>query len=306
MTYIEQLRLSKNKAQVAFQEFALSTRKHPNHLFCFFEGKDNPYYVPRIKHFTSLYQPINCGNRDSVLKIHTLISNRPEYSNYKKAFFIDRDFNKPLERLNLPIFETPCYSVENLYVSVDVLKEILVNEFHLSEFSDSDIIEACVSLYNERQNEFHDAVCLFNSWYACLIEIRNSTGKITGVNLDEKLPKDYIDVTLQSVTCNYDLNSIENAYPNATKIGEIILINKLAEFGNCEKRKVFRGKYEMQFLIKFIQLLLQDSNSNKIVVKSKINYAFNDNLSNQQAINIFEGYAETPESLIEYLETITQ
>ena len=79
MTYLEQLRQSKDKAQVAFHEFALSTRKYPNHLFCFFEGKDNPYYVPRIKRFTSHYQPIKCGNRDSVLKIHTLISNRPEY-----------------------------------------------------------------------------------------------------------------------------------------------------------------------------------------------------------------------------------
>ena len=52
MSYIEELRQSKNKAQVAYQEFALSTKKLPTHLFCFFEGKDNPYYVPRIKRFT--------------------------------------------------------------------------------------------------------------------------------------------------------------------------------------------------------------------------------------------------------------
>lgn len=306
MTYIEQLRLSKDKAQVAFQEFALSTRKYSNHLFCFFEGKDNPYYVPRIKRFTALYQPIKCGNRDSVLKIHTLISNRPEYSNYKKAFFIDRDFNKPYEQSNPPVFETPCYSIENFYVSVDVFKEILVNEFHLSEFSDNNIVEVCISLYQERQNEFHDVVCLFNSWYACLIEIRNATGKTTGVSLDEKLPKGFIDVTLQSVTCKYDLDTIKSTFPNATEVEEIMLNEKLVEFANCERRKVFRGKYEMQFLIKFIQLLLQDSNTSKSVVKTKINYAFGDNLSNQQAINVFEGYAETPESLIEYLRTVTQ
>lgn len=306
MTYLEQLRQSKDKAQVAFQEFALSTRKYPNHLFCFFEGKDNPYYVPRIKRFTQYYQPIKCGNRDSVLKIHTLISNRPEYSNYKKAFFIDRDFNNTLDQSNPPIFETPCYSVENLYVSANVFKEILINEFHLSEFSDSNIVEVCISLYQDRQDEFHDAVCLFNSWYACLIEIRNSTGKTTGVNLDEKLPKGYIDVTLQSVTCKYDLDTIKSTFPDATELEETTLNNKLIEFANCDRRNVFRGKYEMQFLIKFIQLLLQDSNTAKSVVKSKINYAFGDNLSNQQAINVFEGYAETPEGLIEYLRTVTQ
>lgn len=269
MTYLEQLRQSKDKAQVAFHEFALSTRKYPNHLFCFFEGKDNPYYVPRIKRFTQYYQPIKCGNRDSVLKIHTLISNRPEYSNYKKAFFIDRDFNNTLEQLNPPIFETPCYSVENLYVSVNVFKEILINEFHLSEFSDSNIVEVCISLYQDRQNEFHNAVCLFNSWYACLIEIRNSTGKTTGVNLDEKLPKGYIDITLQSVICKYDLDTIRSTFPDATELEETTLNSKLVEFTNCDRRNVFRGKYEMQFLIKFIQLLLQDSNTSKSVVKSK-------------------------------------
>jgi hypothetical protein len=306
MTYLEQLRQRKDKAQVAFQEFALSTRKYPNYLFCFFEGKDNPYYVPRIKRFTSHYQPIKCGNRDSVLKVHTLISNHPEYNDYKKAFFIDRDFNKPHKQSYPPIFETPCYSVENLYVSVDVFKEILINEFHLSEFSDNDIVEICISIYQERQKEFHDAVCLFNCWYACLIEIRNSTGKTTGVNLDDKLPKGFIDVTLESIKCNYDFNTIKQTFPDAAEIEEMMLNNKLVEFANCEKRKVFRGKYEMQFLIKFIQLLLHDSNSSKTIMKSKINYAFGDNLSNQQAINVFEGYAETPESLIEYLQTVTQ
>jgi hypothetical protein len=305
MTYLEQLRQSKDKAQVAFTEFMNSTGEFPNHLFCFFEGKDNPYYVPRIKRFTSNYRPIQCGGRDKVLKVYELIINRPEYANYKKAFFIDRDFNEPIELKNPPIFETPCYSVENLYVSVDVLKEILINEFHWSEFSDKNIIEVCVSLYQERQNEFHDAVCLFNAWYACLIEIRNTIGQTTGVNLDDKLPKGYVDITLQSITCNYDLETIKNDFPNATEIEEEMLNSKLIEFGSCDRKKVFRGKYELQFLIKFIQLLLQDSKTSKSVAASKINYAFNDNLSNQQAINIFEGYAETPESLIEYLQIVT-
>lgn len=306
MSYLEELRRSRDKAQVAFQEFALSTGKYPDHLFCFFEGKDNAYYVPRIKRYTSHYQPIKCGNRDSVLKTHTLISNRPEYDDYKKAFFIDRDFNTPHGESDPPIFETPCYSIENLYVSVDVFREILANVFHLLEFGDRDVFEGCISLYRERQNEFHDAVCLFNSWYACLIEIRNSTGKTTGVNLEDKLPKGFIEVTLEAVTCNYNLDSIKDKFPNATEIEEIVLNAKLDEFRNCEKGKVYRGKYEMQFLIKFIQLLLQDSHSSRAVVKSKITSSFGDHLSHQQAIDIFGGYAETPESLTEYLQAVTR
>ena len=112
MSYIEELRLSRDKAQVAFQEFALSTSRFASHLFCFFEGKDNSYYVPRIKRYADNYHPIKCGNKDSVLKVHRLISNRSEYSKYKKAFFIDRDFNTSVTASIVPIFETPCYSLD--------------------------------------------------------------------------------------------------------------------------------------------------------------------------------------------------
>jgi len=115
MSYLQQLRQSRNKAQVAFHEFTLSTREFPTHLFCFFEGKDNAYYVPRIKQFTTQY-------------LHRLIAQKTEYDKYKVGFFIDRDFNKELPLIYPPIFETPCYSIENLYVSKDVFKEILINE----------------------------------------------------------------------------------------------------------------------------------------------------------------------------------
>lgn len=100
------LRKGRDKPATAFSNFMLSTRQYPTHLFCFFEGKDNPYYIPRIKKFTSNCLPINCGGREVVLEVHRLISAKPEYSNYKKAFFIDRDFNPPHTALQLPIFNS--------------------------------------------------------------------------------------------------------------------------------------------------------------------------------------------------------
>ncbi len=305
MTYIEKLRQSKDKPQVAFLEFAQSTSRLSSHLFCFFEGKDNAYYVPRIKRYTEKYHPIKCGGRDKVLETYRIITNRPEYEKYKKAFFIDRDFNEPLSPKNPPIFETPCYSIENLYVSVDVFKEILTNEFHLSEVSDQ-AFDECISIFIERQREFHNAVTLFNAWYACLVEIRNATGKQTGVNLDDKLPKGFVDISLHSVTTNYGLDKIKLNFPEATEFEEDQLNSKLIDFQSCDSKKVFRGKYEISFLIKFIQLILQDANSTRTILKNKINFAFGDasGINNEQAINIFEGYAETPQNLVEYLQKV--
>jgi Protein of unknown function (DUF4435) len=310
MTYLEELRQSKNKPQVAFNEFMLSTRAFSAHLFCFFEGKDNAYYVPRVKQFTAKYHPIKCGGREKVLAVQQLIANHTEYDRYKKAFFIDRDFNAPLQPAFSSIFETPCYSVENFYVSIVVFKEILTNEFHLSEVTDKVIFDNCLSIFSVRQAEFHQAICLFNAWYACLIDAKNATGAQTGVNLEDKLPKNFIEFTLKIVKSQYDLTTIQLLFPNATAIETDQLKTKLLLFQDCEQHKVFRGKYELQFLIELIRLLLKDAASPKIIfnTKTKLNFAFGDasSINNEQTINIFSGYAETPESLIEYLKKVTQ
>ena len=301
---VDDLRKSKDIAQVAFTEFTLSTREYPDSLFCFFEGKDNPYYVPRIKHYTSNYYPISCKGREKVIKVHSLISEKSEYNSYKKAFFIDRDFHKPLEQVNPPIFETPCYSIENFYVSVGVFKEILLNSFHLTEYDNGIVIENCLSLYEQRQAEFHKATLLFNAWYACLIEIRDQTGQTTGVTLDEKFPRDFVKISLESVTSSYNQETIQRKFPNAIPVDQNTLNNKIQEFENCDQCKTFRGKYEMQFLTTIIRLLIEDSINPKSVINSRINFDFSSNLTNDQAINVFSGYAETPESLKEYLTTV--
>ncbi|MBE9183872.1 DUF4435 domain-containing protein [Microcoleus sp. LEGE 07076] len=300
MSYIEKLRKSREKSQVAYAEFALHTKKGKDGLFCFFEGNDNAYYVPRIKRFTDNYYPINCGGRDKVLEVYRLITIHAEYDKYKKAFFIDRDFNEPLPPHNPPIFETPCYSIENFYASVDVFKEILKNELHLSEVSD-EAFQVCISLFTQRQQEFHQATSLINAWYACLIEIRNQTGNQTGVNLVDKLPKDFIHFTLDSVVQKYDCETIKHKFPQALEVSEDILNIKLDDFTRCEQYKTFRGKYEMEFVVTMIQLILQDSSNSKNYIKDKIKFTFGEKLSNEQAISLFSVYAETPESLNNYL-----
>ena len=307
MTYAEELRKSRNKPQVAFTEFANATRKNPGHLFCFFEGKDNAYYVSRIKRFTENYYPVKCGGKQSVLDVYTLITGKEEYRKYKLGFFIDRDFNPSIGDKNPPIYETPCYSVENLYVSISVFKEILTNEFHLSEVSDSNF-EKLVDLYKQRQKEYHNSVLLFNSWYASLIERRENENMKTGVTLDDKLPNSFIVTSLDEVKSSYDFQKIKETFPNAIEVDYTEIEKKMKLFQGEEMHKVFRGKYELEFLIKMIREILKDSRTEKKVVSSKIDFSFGDgsNLGQQQALNIFEAYAETPKSLLDYLKLIVE
>jgi hypothetical protein len=310
MSYLETLNKSKDKPQVAYQEFMLQTRQNTDGLFCFFEGKDNAYYSPRIKRFTDKYHPIMCGGRDKVLEVHRLINCHREYDKYKKAFFIDRDFNKPLPPYNPPVFETPCYSIENFYVSVDVFREILKNEFHLSEVSDP-VFQVCMTLFKQRQEEFHQAVVVFNASYACLIEIRNKTGNKTGVNLDDKFPKNFIKISLDLVEQKYDFDKIKQTFPKALEFSEELLNSKIVEFRNCNHANVFRGKYEMWFLLVFLRLIVIDSNKSQEFIGQKLTFKFNNDystnnpiLTNEQALTVFSGYAETPEVLNEYLKQV--
>ncbi len=306
MLNADDLRKSKDKAQVAYSEFMLSTERFSDSLFCFFEGKDNPYYVSRIKQFTMKYHPIKCGGRENVLKVHKLINNKREYDKYKKGFFIDRDFNEPLKPKSLLIFETPCYSIENFYVSITVFKEILTNEFSISEASDNALFNLCLNLFSERQREFHRAVCLFNAWYACLIDEKVKYGKETGVSLEDKFPRGFLEFSLDGVIQKYDFERIKDKFLNATEISTDQLNEKYSEFLICEQHKVFRGKYEMEFLLKFINMLLIDAKSSQKYLQKKINFTFGDgSMNNEQAIAVFGIYAETPESLIEYLKVVS-
>ncbi len=202
-----------------------------------------------------------------------------------------------------PIFETPCYSIENFYVSLDAFKEILKNEFQLSDLND-DVYKSCVDIFTARQKEFHEAVTLFNAWYACLIKIRNENGLKTGVNLEDKLPENFINFSLEKISSNYNLQIIKNNFPNATEVSEEILNRKVIDFKSCDHCKVFRGKYEMQFLLKIIELIIKDSQSDKKCIKQKISFSFGSALSNTQAISVFSAYAETPKILNDYLEEV--
>lgn len=304
MNYLETLRQSKEKEQVAYQAFMLKAKDAETQFFCFFEGKDSPYYASRISFYYPKNIPINCGGRENVLKVHALIKNHREYDKYKKAYFMDKDFNPTLPAQDPPIFETPCYSIENFYTSCEVFEAILL---HFFGFSAQDVdFQACLQLYKDRQKEFHEATLLFNAWYACLIDLRNSAGKKTGVSLAEKLPKDFITISLDSVTQQYDLALIKRTFPDATPINATDLEAKIQIFQACNAQQTFRGKFEMQFLLEMIFLLIDDANTKnkQIFVKNKINATFGQGarMNNEQGLLAFSGQAETPQSLKDYLQ----
>jgi Protein of unknown function (DUF4435) len=305
MSYLDTLKNSKSKEQVVYQEFMLSVKHSTEHFFAFFEGGDNAYYYPRIAAYTQNIKTFFCGGRDAVLKVYDLIIIHSEYDKYKKGFFIDRDFNPPLPSRTPPIFETSCYAIENFYVSVDVFERILANVFHLSNIRHPEYT-VFLNHYTGLQQQFHDAVLLFNAWYACLIDIRNKTGVQTGVNLDDCLPKDalrksFVIVTLASVTNNYDMAKILATFPAAPSLPNHVLQAKITEFQACVQYQTFRGKYELNFLMDFLNVA---NGQNIGGYKFKYPFAGATNTI-ERYLQMFTSYADTPDELRDYLKIVT-
>lgn len=304
MSYAKNLRESREKASVAFHEFALNASKFRSHLFCFFEGEkgtDNPYYVPRIKTKFSDQYPIRCGGKKHVLKVYDLIKAKAEYEKYKTAYFIDKDFDSSQAAVRPNLFETPCYSIENLYVSASVFSEILKNTLSITP-GDAEY-DKCMTLFCRLQGEYHNAVLLFNAWYSLLIDMRNTNGINTGVNLDDKLPDGFISFKLDHVEKKYTIETIGALFPNAPKVDHAAIDERLEYFKSCDMCKVLRGKYELYFVTRFIDMLITDSKTKKCLIGVPINTSFG-LLSNDQAISVFSGYAETPKKLLDYIDSL--
>lgn len=153
------------------------------------------------------------------------------------------------------------------------------------------------------QKAFHEAVTLFNAWYACLIHIRNTTNQQTEVSLGEDpIPKEFVTIALTGVSNNYDMDLLRLKYPDSLPIENQLIEDKILEFSIQNKGRIFRGKFEMGFMLRILTDLIQDSKTNKMFISKPVKY----NIPNTQAISQFSQYAETPECLITYLQKVTR
>ncbi len=186
MTPQELLKKKSASINVIYHKFVLiSSKLGQSVLYCFFEGnEDGSYYISRINKFFNSTEPIVCKGKDNVIGIFYKLNQKNKSDAYKKAFFVDRDFDDPQNVEGL--YETPAYSIENLYCSENCFKKILQNEFHLNS-TDSEF-EQCIIFYGDRKKEFHNAVLLFNAWYYS----KKRLGKCN-VSLDKRFPDQFIN-----------------------------------------------------------------------------------------------------------------
>jgi Protein of unknown function (DUF4435) len=291
---VDNLRASRHRPVTVFTEFTRLYKQYESALYCFFEGEDSKYYTIRIKTIANPSKDIGmiCNGKQGVLGIHRMLSSRKYYANAITAYFVDRDFDA-LIGVN-EIYETPCYSLENFYTSIQCFADILRSEFKLGELNENH--KKCISLYKDLQKEFHDAVELLNIWIAC------QRDRATEINISNLSVLDFVSIELNGILLNYTIDDLIARFPTAPVLTNIELDSKKAELLSRNRQKSFRGKFEIEFLDIFLKKLSQEANKGSYpYFDCKVKVVLN--LSKRTIISNLSQYADTPDCLRAYLES---
>lgn len=299
---IQKVKEARNKGVVAFSRYCQEKKKYQDYLFCFFEGEDAKYYFPRIEKYSGYeYNRIiqyNCGGKKGVLKALSLVEKNIDESLVAKAFFIDSDYDTT-KYSNPFLYQTSCYSIENFYTSKEAFSKILNREFGINTM-ERDYLKCC-SDYTKRQREFHDETIYINSWLSCqrLEEEYSEDHKI--VLSDFKISKLFSEITIDNIVPKGKINreKIEELFPNSINIEEGEIERKLNYFKNGDMGSLFRGKFEIEFLKKIIDSLKIKNKAGGYFSKKYTSVHIDPNIN---TLSTLEDYADTPQSLIDFLE----
>lgn len=268
-----------------------------NKVFCFFEGKDASYYSPRIKKYFSEQISFACNNKKNVLKLYAKIKFKK--SLYQLAFFVDKDFDDPIE--NPDIYETPTYSIENFYCTRETLINILNDEYYLNNADPT--YNSIIQLYESQLTDYLNKILLFNSWYYSLKKKKQKLNlESTNVSLDEKIPNSFLSLEILNIRSSYTMDCIRNKFDKALDVTDDEVQEAFNELSSKDLLQNLRGKYVITFLIKFIEFLMNDSKTTKIYIKENNNFITNKNI----VLSHLSNYAITPICLENYIKSINK
>ena len=281
---IEEMRQGRINYQSVFLKFIGDKNQHHSHVFCFYEGEDGKYYNQRIfsKFPVDSVVTYIVGNKKSILDILKRINSDEMYQDVCTMFFIDRDYDESNLNISEKLFETPCYSIENLYSQKECLKKILLSEFSLSPHEKD--FQKCIDDFEEREKEFHSIIMEFNS----LLYLNNK--KSNNCQFSRIEGNKIVDIDIEStlkLKNKEKLNAKDEEIQNS--------IEELTKKGNYSLN--FRGKNQLDFFVEFLNKLKSLRKEGKYF---KTKYDVKLNITNNRLSELSQ-YAVTPPELEKFL-----
>lgn len=300
---INTLRESRDLYSEKLRQLLLSYQKYPYALFCVYEGEDAKYYGVRIDALTAIEdrRQIPCRGKEDVLKLYDRVVSDEILSKSNTIFFIDRDFDGTRGRTYTDnIYVTPCYSVENLYVQHNAIRKILIEEYGIDAFSDSEEIDSLMALYMKLLEQFCQCLTTLNAWIILQREKESPSAKL---NLNNQKLNKLVSISLDKVEQLYGKDNLSSLFPESVDIDDSELSKKEKELRQEDKACVYRGKYLVEFLRVFLELIKADRQSESPVhFKQKRNTKLN--LSRVNILSELSQYAETPDCLRDFLDRV--
>jgi hypothetical protein len=265
MAQIDKLRAARDSYAVKLRDFVRIFTRTPTVLVCFFEGEDVKYFGPRIDILRPdlKWEAVNCGGKDVVFKLWEVISTHELYSHARTSYFFDQDFDDAGSRpVAGNVYVTPCYSVENLYVTEAAARRILRGEFGLNEQPDEEgVFARCVELFKCRLGEFLTAIEPVNAWILFHRRAEVADGATRKLNLASLNPNTMVSITLEGVNRMYSVFDLEAAVGNARPASDAELTDVARSFEPNTRYLKFRGKFQAFFMRMFLMRLQSDANS---------------------------------------------
>lgn len=291
---LDQMREMREVSGVLYKKFTEAYRYFATHAFCFYEGEDGKYYNSRIEQYWgSNYIPLIAGNKKEVLRALRKITSDPLYRKVCVMFFVDRDYDESLSGTNKHLFETPCYSIENLYANEVTFDRILRAEFGIT-ITDEDY-QKCKDVYHQRSMEFNKVILPFNAVvkyqhvHAPDIRCQFSTVKT-------------------SLLANISINQVKKSTNHDATVGALVgklaannetLARFVCEFDNeADLSMVLRGKNQLDFLVTLITKLKEANSSGGFFTEKRkcVRINITDN-----RLGELSQYALTPSELTAFL-----
>lgn len=292
---LETMREKRGTHGAIYIQFVNSRKYYTDYAFCFYEGEDGKYYDDRIrKKFNDKFIKYEVGNKKEVLKLLNKIRDADLYEDVCTMFFVDRDYDVSMAKKDEDLYETPCYSIENLYVQRDSFIKILKSEFGLNQIDED--FHKCLQDFEIRGNEFNNYILEFNA-LALLRRKKsdsNSNFSFSSVKTSHMVK---VDVNFVTKAERYE-ETIENIKKNL-EIKEFELEEVKKELlKNKELSLVFRGKNQMDFFVEFV-MKLKELNRSGGYFKYKHNNIHINITSNR--LSELSQYAITPPCLEKFI-----
>ena len=253
---VTKMRNERQIFEAVYMQFTEHRKYFSSHAFCFYEGEDGKYYNARIKRKIDNIITFSVKNKVGVLNLLKKIRQTNSYNDVCMMFFVDRDCDEGRNLQDEDLYETPCYSIENLYINKQCLIDILQSEFGINAVEPDGI--KCLECFELREKEFNDLILEFNSlvYLRKLKNISNSKCSFRSIKTSY-LAKIKLDSINQSSRYTETIEKIKkdlDAKPEEIEDAKSRLMKK----GNYSLN--FRGKNQLDFFVNFIIELKQANN----------------------------------------------